>query len=69
MRILKRNGLKLAMGLSKSLSFTTLSLMAVLAVEFWILTGKEYSEPLLRQINKAMEWIFIFTIFPLKIDY
>lgn len=43
MRILKRNGLKLAVGLSKLLSFITLSLMAVLAVEFWILTGKEYS--------------------------
>lgn len=40
-RILKRNWLKLAMGLSKLLSFITLSLMAVLAVEFWLLTGKE----------------------------
>lgn len=36
-RILKRNGLKLAVGLGKLLSFITLSLMAVLAVEFWLL--------------------------------
>lgn len=40
-RILKSNGLKLAVGLSKLLSFITLSLMAVLAVEFWLLTGRE----------------------------
>lgn len=42
-RILKRSGLKLAMSLSKLLSFVTLRLMAVLAVEFWILTHKEQS--------------------------
>lgn len=41
LRILKRNGLKLAVGLSKLLSFITLSLMAVPAVEFCLLTGKE----------------------------
>lgn len=41
LRILERNGLKLAVGLSKLLSFITLGLMAVPAVEFCLLTSKE----------------------------